>query len=199
MYVLGTCGLRFGEVAELRWRDIDLENLRRRITRSVTLVTGIFVVGSTKNGKARTVSLPAFVADLLHPGDRMRWHSPTGGRLHAGRQRSTPVVVASGHRGAAIPPDHDRRDREAGRGVRLQTARTAAHSGFPGDRSRREHQGTQNMLGHESAGLTLDRYGHLYGSDVEAVGVAINNLADAQVWAKCGHGPWAWSGATGDK
>jgi hypothetical protein len=34
----------------------------------------------------------------------------------------------------------------------------------------------QNMLGHESAGLTLDRYGHLYGSDVEAVGVAINSL-----------------------
>lgn len=34
----------------------------------------------------------------------------------------------------------------------------------------------QNMLGHESAGLTLDRYGHLYGSDVEAVGVAINGL-----------------------
>ena len=34
----------------------------------------------------------------------------------------------------------------------------------------------QNMLGHESAGLTLDRYGHLYGSDVEAVGVAINVL-----------------------
>jgi hypothetical protein len=32
----------------------------------------------------------------------------------------------------------------------------------------------QNMLGHESAGL--GRYGHLYGSDVEAVGVAINNL-----------------------
>jgi hypothetical protein len=30
----------------------------------------------------------------------------------------------------------------------------------------------QNMLGHESEGLTLDRSGHLYGSDVEAVGVA---------------------------
>ncbi len=24
VYVLGTCGLRFGEVAELRWRDVDL-------------------------------------------------------------------------------------------------------------------------------------------------------------------------------
>jgi hypothetical protein len=32
------------------------------------------------------------------------------------------------------------------------------------------------MLGHESAGPTLDRYGHLYGSDVEAVGVAMNVL-----------------------
>jgi integrase len=34
----------------------------------------------------------------------------------------------------------------------------------------------QNMLGHASASLTLDRYGHLYESDVEAVGVAVNAL-----------------------
>jgi site-specific recombinase XerD len=39
----------------------------------------------------------------------------------------------------------------------------------------------QNMLGRESACLTLDRYGHLYGSDVEAVGVAINELQLASV------------------
>ncbi len=68
VYMLGTCGLRFGEVAELRWRDTDLDNLRLRISRSVTLVDGQFVVGSPKNGKARTVSLPAFVGDLLTPG-----------------------------------------------------------------------------------------------------------------------------------
>jgi hypothetical protein len=41
----------------------------------------------------------------------------------------------------------------------------------------------QNMPGRESAGLTLDRYGHLYTSDVEAVGVAINEL----LTQKCGH------------
>jgi integrase len=34
----------------------------------------------------------------------------------------------------------------------------------------------QNMLGHESAGLTLDPYSHLYEFDVEAVGVAMNDL-----------------------
>lgn len=32
------------------------------------------------------------------------------------------------------------------------------------------------MLEHDSAGLTLDRYRYLYGSGVEAVGVAINAL-----------------------
>jgi hypothetical protein len=37
-----------------------------------------------------------------------------------------------------------------------------------------------NMLGRESAGLTLDRCGRLYGSDVEAVGVAINALLTRQ-------------------
>ena len=44
----------------------------------------------------------------------------------------------------------------------------------------------QNMLGHESAGLTLDRYGHLYGSDVEAVGVAINDLLTRKITGTCG-------------
>ncbi len=106
VYVLGTCGLRFGKAAELRWRDLDLDNLRLRISRPVTLVDGIFVVGSPKDGKARTASLPGLVADLLEPGDLA----------------------------------------------------------------------LQNMVGHESAGPTLDRYGHLYESDVGAVGVAINSL-----------------------
>ncbi|MDT7791823.1 MAG: hypothetical protein QOD59_1259 [Mycobacterium sp.] len=32
------------------------------------------------------------------------------------------------------------------------------------------------MPGRESAGLTLDRYGHLYDSDVDAVGLAVNAL-----------------------
>jgi integrase len=70
VYVLGTCGLRFGEVAELRWRDLNLE--ANRISRSVTLVDGEFVVGSPKNGKGRTVSLPAFVTHLLIPGGARR-------------------------------------------------------------------------------------------------------------------------------
>jgi integrase-like protein len=42
----------------------------------------------------------------------------------------------------------------------------------------------QNMLGPASAGLTLDRYGHLYDSDVDAVGRAI----DEAITVTCAHG-----------
>jgi integrase len=71
------------EVAELRWRDIDLAGLRLRITRSVTLVDGVFEIGSPKSGKGRTVSLPAFVADLLIPAapDALVFPESEGGHM----------------------------------------------------------------------------------------------------------------------
>lgn len=177
VYVLGTCGLRFGEAAELRWRDLDLENLRVRIARSVTLVDGTFVVGSPKNGKGRSVSLPAFVASLLEPGDsdglvfpdsaggymrgsnvRRRWWSQAVATVQLFPQT---VTDAAGKQAVA----YDFKLHE----LRHTAASLAIQAGA-------NIKALQNMLGHESAGLTLDRYGHLYGSDVEAVGVAINAL-----------------------
>jgi integrase len=177
VYVLGTSGLRFGEVAELRWRDFDLDNRRVRIARSVTLVDGQFVVGSPKNGKARTVSLPAFVAKLLAPGDpdALAFPDSAGGYMRASnvRRRWWSQAVAT----AGLFPQtitnaagkqtvvYDFKLHE----LRHTAASLAIQAGA-------NIKALQNMLGHESAGLTLDRYGHLYGSDVEAVGVAINAL-----------------------
>ena len=96
VYVLGTTGLRFGEAAELRWRDVDFAGLRLRITRSMTFVNGQPVVGPPKNGKHRTVALPATVAGMLTPGadddlvfaDSARW-------VDAGQQCAPPLVGQS--------------------------------------------------------------------------------------------------------
>jgi integrase len=178
VYVLGTCGLRFGEVAELRWRDVDLKNLRLRIARSVTLVDGRFVVGSPKNGKARTVSLPAFVGDLLFTAgadDALVFPDSAGGYMRGSnvRRRWWLQAVAGAQlfpRTATDPAGkqvvvYDFKLHE----LRHTAASLAIQAGA-------NIKALQNMLGHESAGLTLDRYGHLYGSDVEAVGVAINAL-----------------------
>ncbi|MGH3635344.1 MAG: tyrosine-type recombinase/integrase [Mycobacterium sp.] len=177
VYVLGTCGLRFGEVAELRWRDVDIEGRRLRIARSVTLVDGVFLVGSPKNGKARTVSLPAFVADLLTPGelDALVFPDSAGGYM-----RGTNVRRRWWSRAAAAAELFPRTvTNTAGESTVIydfklhELRHTAASLAIQAGAN---IKALQNMLGHESAGLTLDRYGHLYGSDVEAVGVAINDL-----------------------
>lgn len=190
VYVLGTCGLRFGEVTELRWRDVDLACRRLRIARSVTLVDGVFEIGSPKSGKGRTVSLPTFVAGLLEPGEpdalvfpdsegghmrgtnvRRRWWSQT---VAAAELFPRTIVDAAGEQSTVYD-------------FKLHELRHTAAS--PAIQAGANIKALQNMLGRESAGLTLDRYGHLYGSDVEAVGVAINELLTQRLWAKCGQRP----------
>jgi integrase len=172
VYVLGTCGLRFGEAAELRWRDVDLDNLRVRISRSVTLVDNRFVVGSPKGGKGRTVSLPAFVGELLKPRDpdALVFPDSAGGYMRGTnvRRRWWAQAVAAAELfprtvGESVVYDFKLHE------LRHTAASLAIQAGA-------NIKALQNMLGHESAGLTLDRYGHLYGSDVEAVGIAINAL-----------------------
>ena len=176
VYVLGTCGLRFGEVAELRWRDVDLQKLQIRIVRSVTLVDGVFEVGTPKSVKGRTVSLPAFVADLLKPGqpDALVFPDSEGGHMRGTnvRRRWWSKAVAAAELYPRTVGDsvvYDFKLHE----LRHTAASLAIQAGA-------NIKALQNMLGHESAGLTLDRYGHLYGSDVEAVGTAINALLTRQ-------------------
>lgn len=177
VYMLGTCGLRFGEAAELRWRDIDLDQLRIRITRSVTLVEGEFIVDSPKGGKPRTVSLPEFVAGQLTPGDAEALVFPdsAGGYMRGSNVRSRWWAQAVEHVGLFPRTETN----PAGEPVTVyelklhELRHTAASLAIQAG----AHIKTlQNMLGHESAALTLDRYGHLYESDVGAVGLAVNRL-----------------------
>ncbi|WP_197382658.1 tyrosine-type recombinase/integrase [Mycolicibacterium mengxianglii] len=177
VYVLGTCGLRFGEVAELRWRDLDLKKRQIRVARSVALVDNKFVIGTPKAGKGRTVSLPAFVADLLLPrngsaADDLVFPDSEGGHMRGSnvRRRWWSQAVAEAHlyprkQGADSAVIYDFKIHE----LRHTAASLAIQAGA-------NIKSLQNMLGHENAALTLDRYGHLYGSDVEAVGVAMNAL-----------------------
>ncbi|WP_370501474.1 tyrosine-type recombinase/integrase [Mycolicibacterium sp. jd] len=178
VYVLGTCGLRFGEAAELRWRDVDLQKKTLRVSRSVTLVDNKFVVGTPKGGKARTVSLPAFVADLLAPGpaDALVFPDSAGKHMRGTnvRRRWWADAVTT----AKLFPR--RVGKETVYEFKIHELRHAAAS--LAIQAGANIKGLQNMLGHESAALTLDRYGHLYGSDVEAVGVAMNAL----LTRKCG-------------
>lgn len=187
VYLLGTCGLRFGEVAELRWHDVLLDKKTISVRRSVTLVDSQFVVGTPKGGKGRMVALPQFVADLLTPGepDALVFPDSKGGYMRGTnvRRRWWSDAVSA----AKLFPRVERnaaRELVTGYEFKIHELRhTAASLAIQAGANVKS---LQNLLGHESAALTLDRYGHLYPSDVEAVGVAMNDLLTRPVTRKCG-------------
>lgn len=60
------CGLRFGEVTELRRRDLDLENETVRIERAVVRVDGGFLVTTPKSDAGtRDVALPPHLLPMI--------------------------------------------------------------------------------------------------------------------------------------
>lgn len=65
VYVLAYGGVRFGELAALRRRRVDLDARKLRVEESVAEAKGGHTIGGTKTHQSRTVSLPGFVADVL--------------------------------------------------------------------------------------------------------------------------------------
>jgi integrase len=87
----GWCGLRFGEVVELRRRDIDLAAGTVRVERAVSRAEGRFVVGDPKTAAGRrTVAIPPHLLPAVRE-HLARWTpasprallfaTPTGGHL----------------------------------------------------------------------------------------------------------------------
>jgi integrase len=72
------CGLRFGELTELRRSDVDLKDGVLHIRRAVTRVDGEFIVGTPKSDAGtRDVAIPPHLLPVVkeHLGDKI-----TGGR-----------------------------------------------------------------------------------------------------------------------
>jgi integrase len=156
---LAYTGLRWGEMAALRVQDVDPRRSRMHIARSVTEDNGQLVYGTTKTGEARTVPLPRFLADELHPlmdgkspGDLV-FQGARGGLLrngNFGRRIFAPAAVAIG------VPDL------TPHGLRHAAASLAIAAGA-------NVKVVQAMLGHATAAMTLDLYGHLFADQLDDV------------------------------
>jgi integrase len=171
--LLGFTGLRFGEAAALRVADIDLAGARVRVHRSVTAVGPAMVYSAPKSHQSRTVALPRFVADALrehlqgHNPDALAFPDSRGGpmRLSNVRRRWWARAVADSGAPAGLSP-HE---------LRHSAASMAISAGA-------SIKVVQRMLGHKSAALTLDRYGHLYHDELQNVADRLDSLHAS---AKC--------------
>jgi integrase len=173
--LLGFTGLRFGEAAALTVADCDLVAGQVRVHRSVTAVDGTMVYSAPKSHQARTVALPGFLVDVLREHlagsdpDALAFPDSRGGpmRLSNVRQRWWRRAVVDSGMPAGLNP-HE---------LRHSAASMAISAGA-------SIKVVQKMLGHKSATLTLDRYGHLYPDELQSVADRLDLLHAAAV-EKC--------------
>jgi len=159
--VLGYCGLRFGEAAALRRKHVGDKELTIRA--SATHVAGQGIVeSSSKTRRARQVPVPDPVWDRLKnelPDDPNALVFPRrrGGllRIEEYRRAFDKACVEVGIEGL-VP-----------HGLRHTTASLAISAGA-------NVKVVQRMLGHATAAMTLDLYGHLLDDDLSAVAEALS-------------------------
>ena len=168
------CGLRLGEMAGLRRHRVDLLHRHLRVVEQLGRdEDGRWAIQPPKTrSSVRSVALPVVVGDSLDEHLR-HWAgsgregfvftAPDGGHIDPDNFRSriwTPAVAAAGLAPLRI---HD---------LRHTTASLAIAAGA-------DVKMLQTMLGHASAVMTLDRYGHLMPGRAQDVADRLDALARA--------------------
>lgn len=191
VYFLAYTGLRWGEAAALRVSRLDLPRRRVRVVESVTPVSGVMTFGSTKGHEAREVPLPRFLArvltdhiDGLGP-DSLVFTGPKGAVLRSSTFRARALSFAAEGMGLCSPKlDADGQPVTDATGQPVFTGHFHPHEFRHTAASLAIAAGAdvkvvQQMLGHKSATLTLDLYGHLFPDRLDVVADAMESARAA--------------------
>jgi len=171
IFMAAYTGMRWGELAALRVRRLNLLKGTVDVSESLAEINGHFHIQPPKTGKPRTISLPRSLSEMLgeHIGhypseDGFVFSSPEGKPLRRNfySRNYLPALIASGldpelclctnrqcqKRHRPIYRFHDLRHTCA--------ALLIAQGAHPKE--------IQERLGHSTITLTFDRYGHLFPS-----------------------------------
>ena len=166
---LAYTGLRWGEMAALRVRDVDMLRRRMHITRSVTEDNGRLIFDTTKTGEERTVPLPRFLAEQITASvagkglDDLVFEGTRGGVLRNGNFNRRTFTRAAKAIGEPHLTPH---------GLRHTAASLAIAAGG-------NVKVVQQMLGHATASMTLDLYGHLFPDQLDDVADRLDAIGRA--------------------
>ncbi len=167
IYFLAYTGLRFGEMASLRLRDVDLDRRRVNVSANVVEISGRLQTDTPKNHRARSVPVPRFLVPALRDlvadraPDDLLFTTKTGKQLRNSNFRHYVFDPAVERCGLQPLTPHDLRDTAASLAV-------AAGANV---------KVVQRMLGHASAAMTLDIYAGLFDGDLDAVADRLDEAA----------------------
>ena len=172
---IGT-GARRGEIAALRWSDIDLDAATVRIERSLEQIKGSIRVKAPKTAAGRrTVSLPAFAVDALR--DHRRQTLELRLRLGIGALPGDAPVFGN-IEGNTITPFYittSWRRAVRSRGLPKITFHSLRHSHASALIAAGVDVVTvSKRLGHASPALTLSTYSHLFTNSDDKAAAAID-------------------------
>ncbi len=170
--LLAYTGLRFGEMAALRVGRLDFVRRRAVIAESVTLVRSAQVFGTPKGHQSREVPLPPFLIAELRAHVACKGPDElvfTG--VRSGSALRAPVFHNSAFAAAAIAIGKPGLNPHE---LRHTAASLAIASGA-------DVKVVQQMLGHASAAMTLDQYGHLFGDRLDEVADRMASAREAAV------------------
>lgn len=165
--VLAYTGLRWGELAALRVRRVNLLRRRLDVAESVTDVRGHMVFGTPKTHHRRSVPVPRFLLDALavhidgRSADALVFTAPGGGVLRNNNFRRQTFDAAAESVGLAGFTPHE---------LRHTAASLAVAAGA-------NVKAVQRMLGHASAAMTLDVYAGLFGDDLDTLADRLDEAA----------------------
>lgn len=155
--VLAYCGLRWGEATALKRADVDFERARIEVRAAVERVNGYYRLGPTKTHETRSVPVSPPVLELLRERigsmspDRLVFPGADGFlKNHEFRKVFDPAAAKAGVGGLS---PHELRHTCASLAIR----------------SRASIKTVQRLLGHATATMTLDQYGHLYPDELDQV------------------------------
>ena len=177
-YLELTSGLRRGELVALLWEDLDVESRILTVNKQIGRVDGELVVSVPKTqNSVRKVAIPQQVVDALvaeheeHPDSPYMFMSPkTGGYW-------SPESVGRIHKKLLAYADIDTSVRF--HDLRHTFATLAVQSGV-------DVKTLASMLGHYSAGFTLDTYTHVTGKMQLGAADKIGGFMDTAMPEKSG-------------
>ena len=170
-YLELTSGLRRGELMALLWEDLDIENRILSVSKQVVRVKGQLEVTEPKTSNSiRKVALPRQTVELLiqehekHPDNPIMFPSPRTGSYWSpdGVSRINKNLLARAGIDTGVR-FHD---------LRHTFATMAMQSGV-------DVKTLSSMLGHYSAGFTLDTYTHVTDQMQKAAAQRIQGVMDA--------------------
>jgi integrase len=167
--LMGYEGLRWGELAALRCRSVDLLGRKLVVRENVVEVGGVLTFGTPKSGQPRTIPLldhlvqplerhlkviPASPATLLFAG-------PRGAPLRYSWWRRRVWDKACQAAGVAVPIH----------ALRHSAGKALANCGVP-------PVVLKNFMGHASAAFSIDVYGHVSAGDLNDAAALLSAYRD---------------------